>query len=287
MDDETGRNLEAEILAASQPLATPGIGPSRVLTPLAVQTLARSSGCRRWQVEALALRCGVRPLAYLRNLAGFGEEGQIRLLHSRIVVAGRGPVLARTAELLAGNGVGRIAVRVPLGRNEEAGAARKAGEQLLDMVQRRNPSSETDVEVLSLREGDPRTALGESHAVVASLESAQEEQLLQFTCRLLQVPLVLGAAAAQAGQALVVFPGDPGVALVYRPEHPHLEKERRGSDVDDRAALMVGNWMAEQTTCLLLDQGELIQGRLLYADLEAGEMAEYPLARPPAPGGDE
>ena len=40
---------------------------------------------------------------------------------------------------------------------------------------------------------------------------------------------------------------------------------------------MVGTRLAEQVTHLLLDTGEILRGRLLYADLQSGELGEYDL----------
>jgi hypothetical protein len=40
---------------------------------------------------------------------------------------------------------------------------------------------------------------------------------------------------------------------------------------------MVGTWLAEQITRVLLDDPDLLRGRLLYADLGSGEMTEYAL----------
>ncbi|MBM3459951.1 MAG: hypothetical protein FJX77_15630, partial [Armatimonadetes bacterium] len=262
----------------------------------AVARLAESSGTARWEVEALALRCGVKPLVYLRNLSGFTAEGQIRLLHSVVVCVGRGPVLARVLDCLAGNGVGQLWLRVALRDGEPVAAGEAVAADLAEGVRRKNPSCAVEGGTLALKRGNPAEALAGGQVVAAALDSAMEEQLLQVACRLVRLPLVLGAAQDAAGQALTVFPGDPGVALVYRPDRPHLDPDRSGPPVAaprpagpldprpadavrvaEKAQVMVGTWIAEQVTRLLLDEGALLQGRLLYADLEEGAIGEHPL----------
>lgn len=224
----------------------------------------------------MALEADVTPLHYLRNLAQLGVEGQIRLLRSSVCVAGHAAVLERAVEILATNGVGRITLLAPPspGSNGEA-SARLAG-----VARNRNGSCDVETRPLALKTGNPATAVAGADAVGACLEESMEEQLLQFACRVGKIPAVLAGVEGSRGQATTVLPGDPGVALVYRPSHPHLEPSRTGAEAEVKASLMVGTWLAEQLTRLVVGEGELLRGRLLYADLNTGELSEYPLAGP-------
>jgi molybdopterin/thiamine biosynthesis adenylyltransferase len=262
---------EPDILAASQPLRVPGTGEVRVLTADGVERLAAESGLPRRLVEAAALEAGVSPLHYLRNLAEIQAGGQARLLRATVALAGSGPVPERAVELLARKGVGRCLLLLP------PDSPPLAGERLQEIARNRNASCEIEARTLNLREGNPAALLAGVAAAGACLEDSADEQLLQFACRVARVPLVLTGAAGHRGQATTVRPGDAGCALIYRPAHPHLEPRRRGVAIERRAGLMVGTWLAEQMLALLLDSGEILADRLLYADMEAGEMAEYPL----------
>ncbi|MFN3651911.1 MAG: ThiF family adenylyltransferase [Armatimonadota bacterium] len=268
--------LEADILAASQPLRVPGGEERRVLASPAVERLSGSAGVPRWEVEAAAVELGIVPLHFLRNQARFSPEAQARLIRARVVLIGGGPVLARAGELLAANGVGRIDVLSP----QPDGAASEAasdGDKIAAAVRNRNASSEVLSARCEVKSGRGLEPLKGADAVLACLRDSMEEQLLQFACRRVERPLVLAGIEERRGQATTVLPGDPGVALVYKPRHPHLEPQRTGADLDGRAVLMVGAWLEEQGTRLILGEGELLRGRLLYADLETGEMTEYPL----------
>jgi molybdopterin/thiamine biosynthesis adenylyltransferase len=259
--------LEADILAASQPLQVPGRGEQRVLSPLAVERLAEAGAVPRWTVEAVALESGVTPLRDLRNLARFEAAGQVRLLRSCVAAVGSHPVTARVMELLALDGVGRLI----------AGLTRGDAADLTAGAANRNTGTEVEVRQLALRSGNPAAALEGADVVVACLTDSADEQLLQFACRMRKLPLVLGGVEENRGQATTVFPGDAGTAEVYNFRHPHLEPRRADAPFDEKAVLVVAGWLAEQVTAILLDKGDLLRGRLQYADLETGEMTVYPL----------
>lgn len=266
---------EADILAASQPLRLPGLGERRVLTPDAASRLAAELALARREIEATALALEIIPLAYLKNLHPFGRQGQIRLLRSSVVLVGDSPCLARAMDLLAGNGVCAQHLLIPTGA--EPVDCDAVAKRLGAAARSRNASCEITAATLDLKGGRPMNALGSPNVVASCLEDSMEEQLLQFACRMVRAPLVLSGAQEWQGQLTTVRPGDPGVALVYRPGHPHLEPQRRGVAVESKTALMVGSWISEQVTRLILDEGELMVGRLLFADMYAGDMGEYPL----------
>jgi molybdopterin/thiamine biosynthesis adenylyltransferase len=276
MDPLAQRAPAAEILAASQPLQLPGGVEQRILTPMAVDRLAKEAGLPRWELEAQALEQDVSPLHYLRNLARFRTEGQVKLLRSTVTVIGDGGVAEQALEILALHGVGRLRVRVPAPHPDEEPVAQRIAERLAGAARNRNASCGVDAGHVSLK-ADPRIAIKGADAVSACLEDSMSEQLLQFACRMAKLPLVLTGAEADRCQMTTVYPGDAGVALLYKPTHPHLEPRRQMAEVSVTAALRFGLWMAEQTVRVLLSEGDILQGRLLYADLSRNEIVDYPL----------
>lgn len=261
--------LEADILAASQPLQVPGQGEQRILSPLAVERLAETGAMPRWTVEAVALETGVTPLRYLRNLARFEAAGQVRLLRSCVAIVGTyHPLIGRVMELLALEGVGRMALGIFPGPYDEE-------QRLADLALNRNSSCGVESVPYPIR-SNPEILNG-ADVVVGCLDNQVDEQLLQSACKMVKRPLILGAVEGTRGQATTVFPGDAGSAKVYNFRHPHLEPHRAGAPVDAKAVLVVAGWLAEQVTALILDKGDLLRNRLQYADLETGEMTVYPL----------
>lgn len=282
--------MEAEILAASENLRVPGSGAQRVLSPAAAARIAASTNRPGWEVEAAALDAGVVPLHYLRNLSTFGFQGQARLLRAEVGLAGRAQVLERAVELLSLNGVGRF---VLLDCSSD-GASPGSGDAVRLASAARNGNAGCSVECrrVALRGGNPADAL-RVDAAACCLDDSADEQLLQFACRMAKTPLVLAGVEGDRGQATTVLPGDPGVALVYRVDHPHIEPRRHGAYAGPHACRMVGAWIAEQVIQLLLNENAPVQSELpapasvsqrgllrrtlLYADLGTGELVESSL----------
>ncbi len=258
------------ILAAAKDLRVPGLGDTRILPTEALAAIAASLGEPRWEIEAQALDLEVIPLRLLRCLAPYSRAGLSRLLRSQVAFIGRGEPLAAAAERLAAAGLGRF---LWLGSETDPGwgMIRQAAAQ-------RSPSTACAILPFTPRSGESPREMHSVHCVLSCLEDQAEEQLLQFHCRRLRLHLVLGGADGARGQATLVPPGEAGAAILYRSRHPHLEPRRAGVPVGERTALMVGSWLAEQALAVLLDSGELLVNRLLYADLDEGRMEEHSMS---------
>ncbi len=306
--------LEEAIRAAATPLTVPGQEPWQVISPMHVEAIARDQGLPRREVEIAALGVEVVPLHYMRNLARFGMPGQIDLLRTRVTMVGWGVPIRKCLQILAVYGVGRLRVLVPgsaperpeIPRRHE-GTERHGGRHqtmevrpeftgcpdraetarsLAAAAANLNASLETSSDVLDLRRGDPAPLLGEPDVVVACLEEMTDEMLLQAVCRRRKMPLVVAGLQGNRAQVATILPGDPGVALIYQEEHPHLDRSRPGSLTEQRRAAggrlvgmpsAVGTWLAEQVIALRLDLSDLLQHCLLYADMESGEPRIFPL----------
>lgn len=271
------QHLEAGILTASQPLQLPGYGERRVLSPAAVKRLAAASSAPPWEVEACALEIDVVPLHYLRNLAEYSMTAQARLLRAAVALVGSHAAIERAAELLAIQGVGRIYAVAPALSAEEEPLAAHLADRLCERVRNRNASAQTFTRTVRFRGGNPAEAVADVQLAAACLPDSASEQLLQFACRMRRIPLVLAGVEESRAQATTIFPGDPGVALVYKPNHPHLSSDRTQTRPEPRTALAAGAWIAEQVVAVILDAAGILRNTLLYADLNTAEMAEYSL----------
>lgn len=257
--------LEA-LRAAGERLRGPGGKEWRVISPVRVEEIAREHGQPRWAVEAAALEEEIVPLHAMRNLGRFGCAGQIRLLRAVAAVVGDGPPLIVCMRRLAAAGVGRL-------RHLPADADPAAEAGVASAVAGSNASTEVTRTPLDLRRGDPTALLQGADVVVACLEEAMEETLLDAACRRRQLPFVCAGVGDTDAQVTVIFPGDRTLARVYRPEHPCLPRSRPGSTgVGGQAALMAGTWMADQAVAALLDTPDLLRHQLFYANLQTGQM---------------
>jgi molybdopterin/thiamine biosynthesis adenylyltransferase len=264
--------LRDAVRAAAQSHALPGGIRWRILPPDAAWEIAADYEVERRAVELAALEDEIVPLHYLRNIARFAIRGQITLLHGSVALVSAGAAARKCLEILAVSGVGEIRIFSP------AEAADRDAADLAMLVRNLNASIEVRSGVLELRQGDPASPLRGAALVACCLERASDEVLLQAVGRRVGVPLVCAGAQGARAQATVVLPGDPGVGLVYRSDYPHLDRDRPGSLFGKgRAPAVAGAWVADQCLALLLGHGEVLRGRLLYADLDEGVMETFPL----------
>jgi molybdopterin/thiamine biosynthesis adenylyltransferase len=301
--------LEQAVQAAAAALHVPGQPDWKVIAPARVEAIAAAHSLPRWEVEVAALEAEIVPLQYMRNLARFAMRGQLDLLRSAVTVVGRGLPAQKCLMILAAHGIGRLRVLMPLVTtvdNRQSTVTSAPGsasaprgrllapddwrlvspEALASVATNQNASVGTSADAIDLRRGDPSALLGEPDfpaerwVVVACLEDAAEEMLLQVACRRRGIPLVLAGLQGDLAQATTILPRDPGVPLIYQTDHPHLERSRPGSlRRDGYQGMIVGTWLADQVVALRLGLGELLQNRLLYADMGSGEMQTYPLGR--------
>jgi molybdopterin/thiamine biosynthesis adenylyltransferase len=259
--------LSEAVRAGAETLRGPGHVDWRVISPVTVGEIARTHERSRREVEIAALEAGIVPLHYMRNIARFAVNGQLDLLRANVAIVGAGPVVETCLQRLAAYGVGGVRVLAPEGMPSPD----------YDLVARPvanvNAAVQTETGVIDLRRGDPTAVMRGVDLVAACLDDAMDETLLQSACRRLEVPLVCAGLQESAGQATAIFPGDAGMARVYRPDHPHLERSRPGGSlVAGQAALVVGSWMADQVVAVCLGTEEVLRNKLLFADLATGQM---------------
>jgi molybdopterin/thiamine biosynthesis adenylyltransferase len=296
--------LAEAIRAAAEPFSVLGHPNGQVIRPARVAAIAGEQGVPGWQVEIAALEAEIIPLHYVRNLARFGVPGQIKLLRTAVTVVGAGAPIRKCLENLAAYGVGRLRVVTvdgpPTTGGNGASPARRGpsplppppsridgrgsdGPALAGAASNLNSSLETSTVSVDLRHGDPTSHFASPDVVAACVEDVTEEMLLQAVCRRLEAPLVVAGLQGSIGQATTILPGDPGVALIYQDDHPHLDRSRPGSLREQRLhGLVVGTWLADQVIALRLGLGEVLQNRLLYADMGSGEIHTYPLGGRPS-----
>jgi molybdopterin/thiamine biosynthesis adenylyltransferase len=266
-------DLRDAVRAACAVRAMPGGISWRILMPDAVAAIAADQEVERRAVELAALDEEIIPVHYMRNIARYAIRGQMALLEGSVALVAAGSAAQKCLEILAVSGVGELRVLAPGGAGDHAVDLAALGRNL-------NASITVRSGTLELRRGNPAAALQGASLVACCLENAMDETLLQAACRTLKLPLVCAGVQDARVQATTVFPGDPGVALLYRPEHPHLDKERPGASFGEgRAPAVAGAWLAEQSLALLLGDDPL-RAQLRYADLDLGIMETYSLARP-------
>lgn len=192
-------------------------------------TLSVSEECRisMRHVEIAALRQGVVPCRYLRNMGTIGLDGQTRLLESTVAVVGAGGLGGTAVELLARLGAGHLII-IDDGRfadhnlNRQIMSAQENLGQLkvavaAGRVSKVNRAVEVTTVAERLTDGNAHRLLRGARVVVDGLDNLSSRFAVEHACRDLAIPYVYGTIAGFCGQLMTIYPGDPGLSSFYGP----------------------------------------------------------------------
>lgn len=181
--------------------------------------IADGLGMTYRDAEIAALRLGVCPSRYERSIGTIGIEGQIKLLESRVAVAGLGGLGGLIADLLARAGVGHLILidgddfsESNLNRQilcTEADLGRGKAEVAFERASAINDA--IDVEVIGLyieSDEDAEYFLSSADLVVDALDNNKTRKIVSDRCKKNNIPFVHGAIAGLWAQAGVFYPTD-------------------------------------------------------------------------------
>jgi molybdopterin-synthase adenylyltransferase len=261
----------------------------RGLSLESVRAVADESGKTPREVEIAALRQGIIPLRYYRNIASLGLDGQARLLSSTAAVVGAGGLGGLIIELLARIGVGRLIPidgdsftednlnRQLLCREEDIG--RKKIDRAVERVAAVNSAVEVIPRPVFLTPENAAELLSGAEVVIDGLDRIGVRLLLEKAAAGLAVPLVHGAVGGFMGQVAVVFPGEETLSSsIYRGEGGQASRGIEavlGTPTITPAA--VASLEAMEAVKILLGRGTPLRGELLYLDLESAEFSRIGL----------
>jgi len=276
--------LVQEIKARSREAEHAG-GRLLVLPVAAEVALAREGGASQKEIQLAALEAGILPARYLRSFGTVGLAGQETLLKACVAVVGAGGLGGWIVELLTRMGVGRLIVvdgdsfadnnlnRQLLATQENLGRAKALAAK--ERAAQLNGAVTVDAHVIWLNRENAREFLAPAQVIIDALDNLPTRFLLQETAAELGVPLVHGAIAGYQGQVMTIFPGDPGLRLLYPEGREQGVEVQLGNPAATPA--MVAAWQVQETVKILLGQGEPLRNRLLYLDALGGTVELLPL----------
>ena len=208
---------------------------------------------------------------YQRNLLvdGFGEQGQSRLLESRVTVVGAGGLGSAVLNYLVAAGVGHIRIvesdtvspsnlqRQVLYTTAEIGALK--AEAAAARLSRLNPGCRLEI----VAAADASERLHGSDVVVDCTDNYAARYVIDDYCASAGVPMVYGTAEQAGGQVSVFHARGAGGYRSLYPEEPP-QKEIVG--VLSPVVGVIGSLQALETVKLLSGFGETLAGRLLVLD---------------------
>jgi sulfur-carrier protein adenylyltransferase/sulfurtransferase len=207
-----------------------------------------------------------------------GEEGQGKLLESRVLLVGAGGLGSPAALYLAAAGVGTLGIidsdtvdlsnlqRQILHTTERVGVAKtKSATETLNAL---NP----DVQVIAIQDRltneNVVEILSDYDVIVNGADNFATRYLLNDACVLTGKPIVDGSIFRFEGQVTVYKPGDGPCyrCLFPEPPPPDLAPSCDAAGVLGVLPGVVGVLQATEAIKLLLGQGEPLVGRLLTFD---------------------
>jgi adenylyltransferase/sulfurtransferase len=206
-----------------------------------------------------------------------GPDGQAALLEGSVLVVGAGGLGAPVIEYLAAAGVGRLGVvdddvveRSNLQRQVIHGdddVGRPKVESARDFVAALNPDVTVDAYETRLDKGNVEGLIEEFDVVVDASDNFPTRYLLNDATRLDGTPLVHGAIYKFEGQMTTLRPGGPCYRCLFpEPPEPGEVPDCATTGVLGVLPGTVGCVQATEAAKLLLDLGEVLDGRLLFYD---------------------
>jgi molybdopterin/thiamine biosynthesis adenylyltransferase/rhodanese-related sulfurtransferase len=216
-----------------------------------------------------------------------GEEGQLKLLDSRVLLLGAGGLGSPAALYLAAAGVGRLGI-VDDDRVDASNLQRQVMHSTAESAKRTLEELNPDVEVVPYierltSENVERILADGWDVIVDGADNFPTRYLINDAAVWHDIPLVHGSIYRFEGQATVFKPGDGPCyrCLFPQPPPPELAPSCAEGGVLGVLPGIVGSLQASEALKLCLGIGEPLVGRLLLFDALATEFSEVRLRRDP------
>lgn len=282
--------LAQEIARQAAEMTDPAGRRVRVLAESRALALAESRGITLGAVYREALDQEIIPWRYLRNRDSITCQEQKTLGRSTVAVIGAGGLGGQVILTLARLGVGRLIVsdhdafdesnlnRQALSHIHAVGRAKVR--EAAAAVARINPAVRVSAVHGRLEEQNAGQVLAGAAVVADALDNIPDRLMLQRQAQRLGIPLVHAALAGFEGQLMTIFPGDPGLDLIYGSPRGAGPAPAAVLGVPAPAPALLGTLQAMEVIKILLGKGKLLRGRMLHVDLETSSFEVFLLQEP-------
>ncbi|MFB0560333.1 MAG: ThiF family adenylyltransferase [Candidatus Lokiarchaeia archaeon] len=249
----------------------------------AVRKIANKKKVLGKEVEIAALEKAVVPERYQRNMGTVGIEGQIKLLRSKVVIAGAGGLGGTVTELLARVGVGHLIVAdgdsfedSNINRHllcQEKNLRQNKSQAAVERVRQINSGVEVTSFFRNVTEENATQLIKGANVIVDALGEIGARFILEAAAKKEGIPLVHGAIAGFYGQVTTILPEDEGLIRIYgsREKAPQVGSETELGTPTTTASI-VASLQAQEVIKVLLGAGNLLHNRLLTIDAESGNI---------------
>jgi len=232
---------------------------------------AQTRICLR-KVEWFAIKKGIAPQRYLRNLGTFSCKGQLNLLESTVVLVGLGGLGGQLVEQLGRAGVGKI-IAVDPEVFDETNLNRQLLSNMTNVGRGKTNEAKERLEKINkavefigfqCRFDQLQDDIWEKADMVFDcLDNIDDRLVLAQKCSASNCPLVHGAIAGWYGEVGVFWPGSEMLQKHYKGRHEGLEKELGTPPFTAAAAaslmaakgcqILMGKYKSEQSTMHFFD----------------------------------
>jgi molybdopterin/thiamine biosynthesis adenylyltransferase/rhodanese-related sulfurtransferase len=223
-----------------------------------------------------------------------GEEGQLKLLESRVLLIGAGGLGSPASLYLAAAGVGRLGIvdddRVDATnlQRQIAHSTETLGEWKADSAKRTLEALNPDVEVVTYKERLTSENVDRIFAdgwdvVIDGADNFPTRYLVNDASIFHDIPVVHGSIYRFEGQVTVFKPNEGPCyrCLFPQPPPPELAPSCAEGGVLGVLPGIIGSLQANEALKLALGIGDSLAGRLLLFDALAAEFSEVSLRRDP------
>ena len=240
--------------------------------------IAQRTGAELYDVEGLALACGITPIRFSRNQRLLSLENQQQLHRASVAVIGLGGLGGAVTELLARLGVGNLTLidgdvfdETNLNRQQLCTISNlgiSKAEVATTRVGQLNPATRVTRHALFLSQENGAELLTKVDCVIDCLDTITDRFVLEKICGGLNIPMVSAAIAGCSGQATVIEPGTNSLKTFYgAPE----KAPQRGVETSLGTLAYTATFMASiecaEVANLILGNKSCLHGNLLFADL--------------------
>lgn len=222
-----------------------------------------------------------------------GEQGQLKLLDSRVLLIGAGGLGSPAAYYLAAAGVGTIGIidadvvdesnlqRQILHNTKRIGQYK--AESARETIEALNPDVKVITHIERLDETNVARIIADYDVIVDGTDNFPTRYLLNDAALIANKPVVHGSVFRFEGQLTVFKPYEGPCYRCLYPEPPPPELAPSCAEAGVLGVLpgIIGLLQATETIKLLLGIGEPLIGRLMTYDALAGEFSELHLFRDP------
>ncbi|AEG59666.1 molybdopterin-guanine dinucleotide biosynthesis protein B [Desulforamulus ruminis] len=232
---------------------------------------------------------------YHRNikLPGVGQEGQIKLLNSSVLVVGAGGLGSPVSLYLAAAGIGRLGLAdedsVDLSNLQRqivhatGDIGRSKVESARDKLTAINPDVQIEIYHQRITADNVDQILNSYDLVVDATDNLESRYLLNKACIEAKKPFIYGGVLSMVGQVMTILPGQgPCFRCIFR-EGPSEKAVKSTADVGILGAVAgtIGCLQSMEAIKCLLNRGNLLVGRILTMDGLSMSFQEVEICRDP------